>query len=106
MLIKFFERKPPDHNAVIGNWMRNRNTIEYLGIWDYFFLFRLFTNALKGEALNGRNPFITTKTGMDIRCAYKGLFRDNKKKFTRHGVNFILFFIVQYVGTLPTRALL
>jgi len=21
-------------NAVIGNWMRNRNTIEYLGIWE------------------------------------------------------------------------
>ncbi len=20
--------------AVIGNWMRNRNTIEYLGIWE------------------------------------------------------------------------
>lgn len=22
------------HNAVVGNWMRNRNTIEYLGIWE------------------------------------------------------------------------
>ena len=22
-------------NVVVGNWMRNRNTIEYLGIWDY-----------------------------------------------------------------------
>lgn len=22
-------------NAVMGNWMRNRNTIEYLGIWEY-----------------------------------------------------------------------
>jgi len=22
-------------NAVVGNWMRNRNTIEYLGIWEY-----------------------------------------------------------------------
>lgn len=21
-------------NAVVGNWMRNRNTIEYLGIWE------------------------------------------------------------------------
>ncbi|MDR2119459.1 MAG: KilA-N domain-containing protein, partial [Tannerella sp.] len=26
--------KTPDPNAVIGNWMRNRNTIEYLGIWE------------------------------------------------------------------------
>ena len=26
--------KSDDPNAVIANWMRNRNTIEYLGIWD------------------------------------------------------------------------
>ena len=26
--------KSDDPNAVIGNWMRNRNTIEYLGIWE------------------------------------------------------------------------
>lgn len=26
--------KSEDPTAVIGNWMRNRNTIEYLGIWE------------------------------------------------------------------------
>ena len=26
--------KSEDPAAVIGNWMRNRNTIEYLGIWE------------------------------------------------------------------------
>lgn len=26
--------KTEDTNAVIGNWMRNRNTIEFLGIWE------------------------------------------------------------------------
>ncbi|MCK9303399.1 MAG: KilA-N domain-containing protein, partial [Bacteroidales bacterium] len=26
--------KTNDANAVINNWMRNRNTIEYLGIWE------------------------------------------------------------------------
>lgn len=26
--------KSDNPNAVIGNWMRNRNTIEYLGIWE------------------------------------------------------------------------
>jgi hypothetical protein len=26
--------KTSDSNTVIGNWMRNRNTIEYLGIWE------------------------------------------------------------------------
>ncbi|GAA5219716.1 hypothetical protein GCM10025777_03460 [Membranihabitans marinus] len=27
------KHKTDDSSAVIGNWMRNRNTIEYLGIW-------------------------------------------------------------------------
>ena len=26
--------KSNDPTAVIGNWLRNRNTIEYLGIWE------------------------------------------------------------------------
>lgn len=26
--------KSDDPTAVIGNWMRNRNTIEFLGIWE------------------------------------------------------------------------
>lgn len=26
--------KTTDSNVVIGNWMRNRNTIEYLGVWE------------------------------------------------------------------------
>lgn len=26
--------KSDDPTAVVGNWMRNRNTIEYLGIWE------------------------------------------------------------------------
>ena len=29
--------KNPDANDVIANWMRNRNTIEYLGIWEYLY---------------------------------------------------------------------
>ncbi len=26
--------KSDDPTSVIGNWMRNRNTVEYLGIWE------------------------------------------------------------------------
>jgi len=26
-----------DANGVIANWLRNRNTIEYLGIWEYLY---------------------------------------------------------------------
>ena len=29
--------KSDSPNAVIGNWLRNRNTIEYLGIWEYLY---------------------------------------------------------------------
>ena len=28
-------KNPGDSNGVIANWMRSRNTIEYLGIWEY-----------------------------------------------------------------------
>ena len=29
------KHKSDEPNAVIGNWMRNRNTLEYLGLWEY-----------------------------------------------------------------------
>jgi hypothetical protein len=28
------KHKTDDTSAVIGNWMRNRNTLEFLGIWE------------------------------------------------------------------------
>ena len=28
------QKNTVDPNGVIGNWMRNRNTIEFLGIWE------------------------------------------------------------------------
>ena len=28
------QKNAEDPNAVVGNWMRNRNTIEYLGMWE------------------------------------------------------------------------
>lgn len=29
--------KSDDPTAVVGNWMRNRNTVEYLGIWEWLY---------------------------------------------------------------------
>ena len=29
--------KSDEPNAVIANWMRNRNTIEYLGVWEQLY---------------------------------------------------------------------
>jgi len=31
------QKNPADPNGVISNWMRNRNTIEFLGIWETLF---------------------------------------------------------------------
>ena len=28
-------KNPDEPNVVVANWLRNRNTIEYLGIWEY-----------------------------------------------------------------------
>lgn len=28
------QKNPLEPNVVVGNWMRNRNTIEYLGLWE------------------------------------------------------------------------
>jgi len=30
-------KNPSDPNGVIANWLRNRNTIEFLGIWEYLY---------------------------------------------------------------------
>jgi len=30
-------KNPTDANGVIANWLRNRNTIEFLGIWEYLY---------------------------------------------------------------------
>ena len=48
--------KSEDPAAVIGNWMRNRNTIEYLGIWETlynpFFILLEFVEFKKEAGLN------------------------------------------------------
>ncbi len=50
--------KSDDPTAVIGNWMRNRNTIEYLGIWET--LYNPHFNPLEFEGFRkeaGLNAF-------------------------------------------------
>ena len=43
--------KSNDPTAVIGNWLRNRNTIEYLGIWES--LYNPNFKPLEFEGLKG-----------------------------------------------------
>lgn len=50
--------KSDDPTAVIGNWMRNRNTVEYLGIWES--LYNPGFNPIKFEGFRkeaGLNAF-------------------------------------------------
>ena len=50
--------KSDDPTAVIGNWMRNRNTVEYLGIWES--LYNPGFNPIEGEGFRkeaGLNAF-------------------------------------------------
>jgi hypothetical protein len=51
-------KNPDDSNGVIANWLRSRNTIEYLGIWEYLYNpdFKPFEfEGFKNEA--GANTF-------------------------------------------------
>lgn len=55
--------KSDDPTAVIGNWLRNRNTIEYLGVWESLYNpnFKLLEfEGLKKEA--GLNAFTLSPT--------------------------------------------
>ena len=36
-LMDMAKHKSEEPSAVIGNWMRNRNTIEYLGLWEILY---------------------------------------------------------------------
>ena len=37
-----------DPNGVIANWMRNRNTVEFLGIWETLYNPN-FTPSIRGD---------------------------------------------------------
>ena len=56
-------RNEDDPRFVIQNWMRNRNTIEFLGVWDELHnpdFNRVQFEAVKNEA--GLNRFVMTPT--------------------------------------------
>ncbi len=63
--------KSDDPAAVIGNWMRNRNTIEFLGIWESLYNpdFKLLEfEGFKKEA--GLNAFtLSPKKWIETTCA-------------------------------------
>lgn len=55
--------KSDEPNTVIGNWMRNRNTIEYLGVWEQ--LYNLDFKPLEFEGFKiqaGLNAFTLSPT--------------------------------------------
>ena len=57
------QKNETDPNGVIGNWMRNRNTIEYLGLWET--LYNPNFNPLEFEGVRnkaGLNAFTLSPT--------------------------------------------
>lgn len=57
------QKNTEDPNAVIGNWMRNRNTIEFLGIWES--LYNSNFNPIEFEGFRkvaGLNAFTMSPT--------------------------------------------
>ena len=57
--------KSDEPSAVIANWMRNRNTIEYLGIWEQ--LYNPLFNPLEFEGFRkeaGLNAFTHYSSNM------------------------------------------
>ena len=59
--------KSDEPSAVIGNWMRNRNTIEYLGLWET--LYNPDFNPVEFEGFRnqaGLNAFtLSPKSGLE-----------------------------------------
>jgi len=74
--------KSEEPNAVIGNWMRNRNTIEYLGVWES--LYNPDFNPLEFEGFKkkaGLNAFtlsplkwvtVTNAIGIEVKSGRYG----------------------------------
>lgn len=57
------QKNAGDANAIIGNWMRNRNTIEFLGIWES--LYNPHFNPIEFEGFRkeaGLNAFTMSPT--------------------------------------------
>ena len=73
--------KSEEPNAVIANWLRNRNTIEYLGIWESLYnadFKPLEFEGFKKEAdvLNVALFGITAKEWREANSDLKGNIRD------------------------------
>ena len=59
------QKNAEDPNGVVGNWMRNRNTLEYLGLWEM--LNNPDFNPLEFEGFRnqaGLNAFTENGVGM------------------------------------------
>ena len=102
--------KSEEPNAVIGNWLRNRNTIEYLGIWET--LYNPSFNPLEFEGFRkeaGLNAFTlspskwvdsTNAKGIIVKSGrYGGTYahKDIAFKFASWiSVEFELYFIKEF----------
>lgn len=68
-----------DPNGVIANWMRNRNTVEFLGVWET--LYNPDFNPFEFEGFRkeaGLNAFTPYQTQSDSNSSNGNIGRDCK----------------------------
>lgn len=68
-----------DPNGVIANWMRNRNTVEFLGVWET--LYNPDFNPFEFEGFRkeaGLNAFTSYQTQSDSNSSNGNIGRDCK----------------------------
>ena len=70
-----------DPNGVIGNWMRNRNTIEFLGLWET--LYNPNSNPLESRGLEIRQKVAEINNYCESENRYLSLRSHSKKNFGR-----------------------
>ena len=88
-----------DPNGVIGNWMRNRNTIEFLGLWET--LYNPNSNPLESRGLEIRQKVAEINNYCESENRYLSLRSHSKKNFGREiDETYILLFHISHTDIL------
>ena len=93
------QKNPDDPNGVIGNWMRNRNTIEFLGIWES--LYNTDFNPIEFEGFRkeaGLNSFTLSPTKWIERTNAIGLISLSGRYGGTYAVSDIAFEFASWIS--------
>ena len=93
------QRNPADPNGVIANWMRNRNTIEFLGLWET--LYNPNFNPLEFEGFRmqaGLNAFTLSPTQWILATNAIGLISQAGRYGGTYAISDIAFKFANWVS--------